>query len=77
MLKGVSEAIVRDVVPVAIHDQPYVQITYSPLAEQEKMLETRLGVESAYPDLTEGDRVTLHILMNVVTKIEPSGDRDD
>jgi len=77
VLKEAREAIVRGLVRIAIHDQPYVQITYSPLDDQGKTLQARVGVESTYPGLSEGDRVTVHSMMNVVTKFVASGDRDE
>jgi hypothetical protein len=77
MLKEAREGIVRGIVRIAIHDQPYLQVLYSPLDNQEKIFEARIGIESTYPGLAEGDRVVIHSLMNVVTKIAPSGDKDD
>ncbi len=77
MLKEAREAIVRGLIRIAIHDQPYVQVTYSPLDDQEKTLQARVGVESTYPGLSAGDRVTVHSMMNVVIKIVASGDRDE
>ena len=77
MLKQASEAVIRGVTRVAIHDQPYLQVLYSPLEDQDKAFQARIGIESTYPELAEGDRVTIHSLMNVVTKIAPSGDSDD
>lgn len=75
MLKGTRDAIVRGVVRIAIHDQPYLQILYSPTDAQDTTLQARVGVESAYPDVAEGDRVVIHSMMNVVTRIVPSGDK--
>ena len=77
MLKEAREAIVRGVTRIAIHGQPYVHVLYSPLDDQETTFQARLGVESTYPGLSEGDRVTVHSMMNVVTQIVASGDRDD
>lgn len=77
MLKDVREAVIRSVGRVAIHDQPYLQVLYSPMDNQDATYQTRIGVESAYPDLSEGDRVRIHTVMNVVTRIEPSGEHDD
>ncbi len=77
MLKEAREAVIRGVTRIAIHDQPYLHVLYSPMDDQEKTFQARIGLESAYPDLAEGDRVTIHSQMNVVTKIAPSGDSDD
>ena len=77
MLKGVRQAVVRGVVRVSIHDQPYLQVLYSPTDDQQTTLQTRIGVESAYPEIGEGDQVNIHSMMNVVTRIEPIGDGDD
>ena len=77
MLKGAQEAVIRGVVRIAIHEQPYLQVLYSPLDNESSTFQARVGVESAYPELAEGDHVLIHSMMNVVTKIVPSGDRDD
>ena len=77
MLKEAREAIVRDIVRISIHDQPYLQVLYSPLDDQAKTFEARIGIESTYPELAEGDRVIIHSLISVVTKIAPFGDQDD
>ncbi|HAA74333.1 TPA: hypothetical protein DCE37_04340 [Candidatus Latescibacteria bacterium] len=76
MLKGAREAIVRDVARIAIHDQAYVQVLYSPVDEPDKTYQARVGVESVYPELAQGHRVQVHTLMNVVTRIEATGDSD-
>ena len=77
MLKDVRQAVVRGVVRVSIHDQPYLQVLYSPTDDQQTTLQTRIGVESAYPEIGEGDQVNIHSMMNVVTRIERIGDGDD
>jgi hypothetical protein len=76
MLKEAREAVVRGITRIAIHDQTYIQVLYSPLDDQEKTFQARIGVESTYPELVEGDHVVVHSMMNVVTKIAPSGDKD-
>jgi hypothetical protein len=75
MLKTARDAIIRGVTRIAIHEQQYLQVLYSPSDDQDTTLQTRVGVESAYPDVSEGDRVIIHMMMNVVTKIVPSGDQ--
>ncbi len=77
VLKDARKAIVRSVSRIAIHDQPYVQVLYSPLDDLDKILQARVGTESTYPGLSEGDHVTVYSMMNVVTRIAASGDCDD
>lgn len=73
MLKQVREAVVRGVLPVDIHGQRYVQVTYAHVDAPDKPVQARVGLESVYPELTEGDRVAVHYMMNVVTRIAPTG----
>ena len=76
MLKGTQAAILRDVTQIAIHDQPYVHVAYSPQEDPSRSYQARVGLESVYSGMATGDRVVIYTLMNVVTKIEPSGDGD-
>ncbi|HCK08496.1 hypothetical protein MK139_04575 [bacterium] len=76
-MKLATEAIVRDVKHIAIHDQRYVQVAYSPVDEQGRILQARIGLESTFEALKPGHRVVVHSLMNVVIRIELSGDSDD
>ena len=68
-LKSTQEAVVRRVVHLTIHDQPYLQIDYSPEGEQ-NVLRARLGTEAAYENVREGDRVLVYTMMSVVTRVE-------
>jgi len=68
-LKSTQEAVVRRVVHLTIHDQPYLQIDYSPEGEQ-NVLRARLGTEAAYENVREGDRVLVYAMMSVVTRVE-------
>lgn len=69
-LKSSRGALVRRIVHLTIHDQPYLQVDYSPAGEEDKVYRARLGTEAAYPDLCEGDQIIVHSLMDVVTRIE-------
>ena len=70
LLPTTQGAIIRKVVPYTVHGQPHYQVFYSPSGEEDKVFEARIGNEAAYENITEGDQVRLHILMNLVTRIE-------
>lgn len=69
-LKSARGALLRKVLPLSIHDQPYIQVDYSPVGEEHKTYQARIGIESAYEGMAAGDQVVIHSLMNVVTRIE-------
>jgi hypothetical protein len=70
LLPTTTGAIIRKVVPFTVHGQPHYQIFYSPAGEEDKTFSARLGTESVYEGVSNGDQVVLHILMNLVTRIE-------
>ena len=70
LLRGSCGAIIRQVVPFTVHDQPHVQVHYSPADDENRVVQARLGNEATYEGIQAGDRVIVHSLMNVVTKIE-------
>ncbi len=69
-LKSSRGAWVHKILHISIHDQPYIQIDYSPVGEEDRVYRARLGNEAAYTDVREGDRIIVHSLMNVVTRVE-------
>ena len=70
MLKGTRPAVIRRVQPVSIHGQTSLDIFFvDPEDPKEELRHTRVGDESVPPDLTPGDRVTLHYLMGAVTHV--------
>lgn len=73
LLPKTTGALIRQATPYTVHGQPYLQIHYSPVGAEDKTFEARLGTEAAYPNVSEGDQVVLHTLMNTVTKIEKIG----
>ena len=70
LLPTTRGAIIRNVVPYTVHGQPHYQVLYSPAGEEDKTYEARMGNEAIYVGLAAGDQVVLHILMNLVTRIE-------
>jgi len=70
LLPTTTGAIIRKIVPYAVHGQPHLQIFYAPAGAEHEMREARIGTEVAYPNIAEGDQVAVHMLMNAVTKIE-------
>ncbi|MCZ6635623.1 MAG: hypothetical protein O7G87_19680 [bacterium] len=73
LLPTTRSAIVRKVVPYTVHGQPHYQVFYSPSGEEDKVYEARLGNEAIDEKIVEGDQVSIHIIMNLVTKIEKVG----
>ena len=70
LLPTTRGAILRKVVPYTVHGQPYFQVFYSPAGDEGRTFEARVGNEATYAGMAEGDQVVLHIMMNIVTKIE-------
>lgn len=70
MLKGTRTAIVQRIQPISIHGQVSLDIFWmDPDDPEQELRHARIGDESVPKDLTAGDRVQLHYLMGVVTKI--------
>ena len=72
MLFGPHAAVVLAVQPVEIHGTRMLDIVYRLDGESEAR-RARLGLESVEAALNAGDRVIVHLLMNVATRIEPEG----
>ena len=70
LLPATRGATVKQVVPYSVHGQPHYQIFYAPAGEEDRTFSARLGNESVYQGVAAGDQVVLHILMNLVTRIE-------
>jgi len=70
LLPTTKGAILRKVVPYTVHGQPHLQVFYSPVGQEHRTFEARLGSECVYSEIAEGDQVSLHVLMNMITKIE-------
>ena len=70
MLKGTRTAIVKRLQPMSIHGQISLDVFWTdPEDPEEEIRHARVGSESVPRDLEAGDRVTLHYLMGMVTKI--------
>ena len=78
MLKGTKEAVVEKIQPVSIHGQISLDVYFSdPDDSQGQVSLARIGPESAPRNLEPGDRVTLHSLLGVVTKITKTAHASD
>jgi hypothetical protein len=70
MLKGTRTAIVKRLQPMSIHGQISLDDFWvDPEDPEEEIRHARVGSESVPRDLEAGDRVMLHYLMGMVTKI--------
>ena len=73
MLFGPQAGVVVAVQPIDIHGTRMVDVAYRLDGETEARA-ARLGMESLPGVLRPGDRVVVHLLMNVATRIEPEQD---
>jgi hypothetical protein len=74
MLKGSKPAIVQKIQPVSIHGQVSLDIYYlDPDDSQGQVRLARVGQESVPRDIEAGDRVDLHYVVGVVTRVTKSG----
>ncbi len=73
MLKGTRDALVKKVQPVSIHGQLSLDVYFVDPDEPDGQVSlARVGPEATPRNLEAGDRVTLHYLLGVVTRIEKS-----
>jgi hypothetical protein len=73
MLKGSKPAIVQKIQPVSIHGQVSLDISYlDPDDPQGQVRLARVGQESVPRDIEAGDRVDLHYVVGVVTRVTKS-----
>jgi hypothetical protein len=71
MLKGTRTAVIQRIQPISIHGQVSLDIFWmDPEDPEQELRHARIGDESVPKDLAAGDKVTLHYLMGVVTKID-------
>jgi hypothetical protein len=74
MLKGTREAIVKKIQPVSIHGQISLDVYFVNADEPEGQTSlARVGPEAIPRNLEAGDRVELHYLLGVVTRITRAG----
>lgn len=70
MLKGTKPAIVKKIQPVSIHGQISLDVYFVDPDEPEGQVSlARLGEEAVPRNLEAGDRVDLHYLVGVVTRV--------
>ena len=71
MLKGTKLAVIKRVQPVSIHGQLSLDVYFVDPDEPDGQVSlARVGPEATPRNLEAGDRVTLHYLLGVVTRIE-------
>ncbi|HUL72701.1 MAG TPA: hypothetical protein VLT86_06340 [Vicinamibacterales bacterium] len=70
MLKGTRPAVIKRIQPVSIHGQISLDVFWvDPDDPEEEIRHARVGDESVPRGLDAGDRVTMHYLMGMVTRI--------
>ena len=69
MLFGAHPATVADVREIDIHGTHMYDVAFR-LEGENQPRSTRLGIEALYGVPAAGDRVVVHLLMNVATRIE-------
>ena len=70
MLKGTRQAIVHRIQRLSIHGQVSLDIFWQdPEDPEQEMRHARVGDDAVPRDLQTGDKVTLHYLMGMVTRI--------
>jgi hypothetical protein len=70
MLKGTRQAVVHRIQPISIHGQVSLDVFWmDPEDTEQEIRHARVGDEAAPRNMQPGDKVTLHYLMGMVTKI--------
>ena len=69
MLFGPRTGTIVHIQPIDIHGTHMVDVAYQ-LDGEQAVRSARLGMEALYGSARAGERVIVHILMNVVTRIE-------
>jgi hypothetical protein len=70
MLKGTRNAVIQRIQPVSIHGQVSLDVFWmDPDDPEPEVRHSRVGDEAVPKDLSPNDKVTLHYLMGMVTKI--------
>jgi hypothetical protein len=70
MLKGTRTAVIHKIQPVSIHGQISLDVFWmDPDDPEPELRHSRVGGEGVPRDMAPGDRVTLHYLMGMVTRI--------
>jgi hypothetical protein len=70
MLKGTRQAVIHRIQPISIHGQVSLDVFWQdPEDPEQELRHARVGDDAVPRDLQTGDRVTLHYVMGMVTKI--------
>jgi len=70
MLKGTRQAVIHRIQPVSIHGQVSLDIFWQdPDDPEQELRHARVGDDAVPRNLQPGDKVTLHYLMGMVTRI--------
>ena len=70
MLKGTRTAVIHRIQPISIHGQVSLDVFWmDPEDVEQELRHARVGDEAVPRDMAVGDKVTLHYLMGMVTKI--------
>jgi len=70
MLKGTRQAIIHRIQPMSIHGQVSLDIFWQdPDDPEQEIRHARVGDDAVPRNLQPGDKVTLHYLMGMVTRI--------
>jgi hypothetical protein len=70
MLKGTRPAVIHRIQPLSIHGQVSLDIFWQdPEDPEQEIRHARVGDDAVPRDLQPGDKVTLHYLMGMVTRI--------
>ena len=70
MLKGTRTAVIHRIQPISIHGQVSLDVFWmDPEDPEQELRHSRVGDEAVPRSMSAGDKVTLHYLMGMVTKI--------
>jgi hypothetical protein len=70
MLKGTRTAVVQRIQPISIHGQLSLDVFWmDPEDPEQELRHARVGDDAVPRDMAAGDKVTLHYLMGMVTRI--------
>ncbi len=65
-----ATATIRGIVPFDVNGEPYFTLYFTHEGDPEKVLEARLPSNSVYPHPHVNDRIRVHYVLQVPTRIE-------
>ena len=68
------EAIIHKVNPYELHGVRYYQILLSFADTPDSIREVRLAHDAVYPSPSDGDRVTVEIILSMITEVKKKDD---